>query len=87
MFIEFNLIFNFIHQNVHEMIVNSLAGTDEGFYSCDYKGFVKKLVLKENALEVEADANIGCCANILTSDGSKNVFVGGTDGFIRKIVF
>lgn len=74
-------------QNVHEMIVNSLAGTEEGFYSCDYKGFVKKLILKEDVLEVEADENIGCCANVLTSDGSKIVFVGGTDGLIRKIVF
>ena len=71
------------------MIVNGIHGVNhqEAFYTCDFKGSVKKVVLKNDSIEVEKEADIGVCANNLTSDGKNSIFVGGTDGIVRKIVF
>lgn len=75
-------------ENLHEMIVNALIGIDDYLFSCDYAGKVIKCRVTGNELQEVGSINTGSgCGNCLAVLNEDTIFVGSTDGSIKKIVF
>lgn len=78
-----------VKENLHDRIVNALeGGTGEFLFSADYAGKVCKTQIDGNELK-----EVGClvtgsgCANCIAVFNDKTVFVGSSDGTIKRIVF
>jgi hypothetical protein len=72
-------------EDAHEMIINCMQGTDTSIFACGYGGAVKKWNLD---LSLAGEVCVpGICANTLALKDESTVFVGFTDGTIRKISF
>lgn len=77
-----------IKENLHEMIINALKGTGNHLFSADYAGKVFKTTVVGNELKEVGNVNTGSgCANCLAALDEKTVFVGSSDGTIKKIAF
>ncbi|CAO1335145.1 unnamed protein product [Diamesa serratosioi] len=77
-----------VKENVHEMIINAMTGCGNILYSCDYAGVLKRLQVDDNELkELDKISIESGCANCLALMDDKTVFVGSTDGSIKKIIF
>lgn len=79
-----------VKENLHEMIVNAMKGSGESnvLFSCDFAGKLIKSEVVGNELKEIASINTGSgCANCLALIDDNTVFVGSTDGTIKKIVF
>lgn len=77
-----------VKENLHEMIVNSLKGTGDILFSCDYAGKVVKTQVCGSELKVVGSVDTGSgCANCLAFINENSVFVGSSDGSIKKITF
>lgn len=66
------------------MIINGLKGTDKYIFTCCYGGLIKRWNLD---LSLAGEVSIGICANTLAVLDDNTVYVGFTDGSIRKICF
>lgn len=74
--------------DMHEMIVNALKGTGDFLFSADYAGKIIKSKVDGNELkEVGQVSTESGCANCLAVFNENAVFVGSTDGSIKKIIF
>lgn len=77
-----------VKENLHELIVNAMKGTGEFLFSCDYAGKVVKTQVCENELkEIGSAVTNSGCANCLAVINENSVFVGNSDGSIKKIIF
>lgn len=77
-----------VKQNLHELIVNAMQGIGDVLISCDYAGKVIKSRVENNELKELANFTTGSgCANCIAIVDENTVFVGSTDGSIKKIVF
>lgn len=77
-----------VKENLHEMIVNALKGFDDFLFSCDYAGKVIKSKVDGNELkELESAVTDSGCANCLAIVNENALYVGSSDGSIKKIVF
>jgi len=75
-------------ENLHEMIATSMKGVDDILFSCDYSGDIVRTQVVENELKelgrINIDSMVGNCLAVLDN---KTVYVGGSDGKVRKITF
>jgi hypothetical protein len=77
-----------VKENLHELIVNALKGTGDFLFSCDYAGkVIKTQVCGNNLKEIGSASTASGCANCLAVLNENSVFVGSSDGTIKKIVF
>lgn len=77
-----------VKENLHEMIVNAMSGTGDYLFSCDYAGKVIKSHIIGNTFDEVGSVNTGSgCGNCLAISNEKTVYVGSTDGSIKKISF
>lgn len=77
-----------VRENMHEMIVNALQGTQDYLFSADYAGTViKSQVIQKELKEVDRITTKSGCCNCIAVFDEKNVFVGSADGTIKKVVF
>lgn len=77
-----------VKENLHELIVNAMAGNGDFLFSCDYAGNVVKSLVKGNEFQLVASVNTGSgCANCVAVVDQNSVYVGNTDGTIKKIIF
>lgn len=77
-----------VKENIHELIVNGLKGTGDFLFSCDYGGKVIKTQVCGNELKQVGIAETGSgCANCLAVINENSVFVGSSDGTVKKVVF
>ncbi|CRK90634.1 CLUMA_CG004336, isoform A [Clunio marinus] len=75
-----------VKENLHEMIVNAMVGFGEFLFSADYAGKVVRSKVEGNQLTTLESFNTGSgCANCLAIIDDKTIFVGSTDGSIKKI--
>ncbi|XP_063705886.1 uncharacterized protein LOC134834979 [Culicoides brevitarsis] len=75
--------------NVHEMLINALTGIDHFMFSADYVGKVKKWSVESGKLELiaELDACPGVCINAIKAIDANTVYIGSSDGLLRKLTF
>lgn len=75
--------------DLHEMIINALAGIDNFLFSGDYSGKVKKWSVEGGKLTLvgEVDACPGVCINCLKAVDANTLYVGASDGILRKLSF
>lgn len=77
-----------VKQNVHELIVNAMKGIGDILISCDYAGKVVKSQVEGTDLKVLSSCTTGSgCANCIAIVDENTVFIGSTDGSIKKVVF
>lgn len=77
-----------VKENLHELIVNAIQGIDNFLFTCDYSGQVIKTLVEDRELQQVASINTGSgCANCIAVADSKSVFIGSSDGSIKKISF
>lgn len=77
-----------VKENLHELIVNDMKGSGNYLFSCDYAGNVIKTLVDGNKLQVVGNINTGSgCANCVAVVDDKSVYVGSTDGTIKKLIF
>lgn len=75
-------------ENLHQMIATAMKGIDDFLFACDYSGDIVKTQVVENELKevgrINIDSMVGNCLAVLDD---KTVYVGGSDGTVRKIIF
>jgi hypothetical protein len=77
-----------VKENLHEMIVNAMKGFGDVLFSCDYAGKVVQCKIEGNQLNELASINTGSgCANCVAVIDESTIFVGSTDGSVKKITF
>jgi hypothetical protein len=76
-------------EDMHEMMVNSICGTDECLYTGGWEGKIKRWAEIEQGGKQVNEAHIeGQCINCMTVGGDGNtVFFGAPDGAVRKAKF
>lgn len=78
-------------EDAHEMLINAIAGIDDVVFSADYQGKVKRWVLhaeaKKLTLSSELDVCPGVCINAIVATDTKTVYVGASDGLLRKVEY
>lgn len=76
-------------EDLHEMIVNAICGSERFIFSGGYDGKVKCLMnISETNPEVKGEAEIGSCINGMCVGEKENIaYVGSSDGLLRKVVF
>ena len=75
-------------ENVHGMIINSMKGFGNFLFSCDYAGKVVKCEMMEGKLkEITSVSTNAGCANCIEVVNDKIVYVGSTDGTVKRINF
>lgn len=76
---------------VHDMMIYGIAGVDNFVFTGDYAGIVKRWELNEAAKTLNQtdviDVCPGVCVSGLVATDSKTLFVAGSDGMLRKVVF
>ncbi|EDW58940.1 F-box/WD repeat-containing protein 11 [Drosophila virilis] len=74
--------------NCHEMIVNSICGTDEYLYSGGYDNKVKGWTdLAANQPRALGEVDVGSCVNYICCGADNYVYIASSDGFIRCAKF
>ncbi|KAL5279953.1 hypothetical protein ACFFRR_004143 [Megaselia abdita] len=75
-------------EDLHEMIVNGICGSERLIFSGGYDGKVKCLTnINEKNPQVVGEADIGSCVNGICIGEKENiVYVGSSDGILRKVV-
>lgn len=77
--------------DAHKLIIFSLCGVEMSVFSGDYEGKIKKwsinLTEKSVNLDGEIDVCPGICINCMVATNPNTVFVGGSDGILRKVTF
>lgn len=74
-------------EDLHEMIVNGICGSERFIFSAGYDGKVKCLKINEKNPQVVGEADVGSCVNGICIGEKENiVYVGSSDGFLRKVV-
>lgn len=75
-------------EDLHEMIVNGICGSERFIYSGGYDGKVKCLSkITEKNPKIVGEADVGSCVNGICIGEQENiVYVGSSDGFLRKVV-
>ena len=77
-----------IKENLHEMIVNAIGGFGDYLFSCDYAGkIIKTQIIGNDLKEIDSVKTESGCANCLAVQNDKIIFVGSSDGTIKKIIF
>jgi len=77
-----------VREYMHEMIVNALAGIDDFLFSADYAGkVIKSKIVGRELKEIDSAITGSGCANCIAVADEKVIYVGSTDGTIKKIVF
>lgn len=77
-----------VNENLHDMIVNSMKGYGDCLFSCDYAGKVIKTQMLDGKLkEIASVATNSGCANCIEVLDDKIVYVGSSDGTVKKISF
>lgn len=77
-----------VKENLHEMIINALNGIGNILFSCDYGGkVIKSEVDGKNLNQISATTTGAGCANCIAVQNENCIFVGSTDGTIKKITF
>ena len=75
-------------ENVHSMIINEIKGFGDFLFACDYAGQVVKYKMIGGKLEEIASVRTNSgCANCIEVVDDKTVYVGSTDGTIKRINF
>lgn len=76
-------------ENIHEMIVNAMKGYKDFLFSADYCGkVVKSQVVDRKELKEVASGNTESgCANSISVLDENTIFIGSTDGSVKKISF
>lgn len=75
-------------EGAHEMIINTICGTNEALYTAGWDGIVKKWTSIETKPKLSGEVNVSCCVNTMCCppDG-ESVIVGGADGIVKKLTF
>lgn len=75
-------------EDLHEMIVNAICGSERLIFSGGYDGKVKCLSsINEKSPKIVGEADVGSCVNSICIGENENiVYVGSSDGFLRKVV-
>lgn len=78
-----------VKENLHELIVNAMAGTgSDVLFSCDYAGKIFKSKIEGNELkELESITTGSGCANCIAVVNENSIYIGSTDGTIKRISF
>jgi len=75
-------------ENVHSMIINSVKGFGDFLFACDYTGQVVKYQMIDGKLkEIASVSTNSGCANCIEVVDDKTVYVGSTDGTVKRINF
>lgn len=81
------IVFSFISKNAHELIINAVCGTNDRLYTAGYDGKVKKWVELENGAQNSGEIETGVCINHLCNGLENTVYVGDTNGVIKRVQF
>lgn len=77
-----------VKENVHSMIVNAMKGFGDFLFSCDYAGKVVKCQMADGKLkEIGSVTTESGCANCIEVVDDKTVYVGSSDGTVKRINF
>jgi hypothetical protein len=77
-----------VKENLHELIVNAMAGAGDFLFSCDYAGKIVKTRMEGTQLnEVDIITTGSGCANCIAVANENSIYVGSNDGTIKRISF
>lgn len=75
-------------ENIHEMIVNAMKGSNNILFSADYSGkIVKSEMMGDSLKEIASGNGESGCINCIDVLDENTIFIGNTDGKIKKIIF
>lgn len=76
-------------ENMHEMIVNAMQACNDVLFSGDYAGkIVKSKMVDQNELkEIATGCTESGCVNSIAVLDENTIFVGSTDGTVKKVTF
>ncbi|XP_055384495.1 uncharacterized protein LOC129614120 [Condylostylus longicornis] len=77
-----------LKDNVHDMIINAISGNEKTLFSGGFDGIVKMWSDISDIGKLSGELNVGSCINSLChGPNEQTVFVGTSDGYIRKVEF
>lgn len=73
---------------MHEMIIQTMFTIGDLLYTGAFNGKMRRWRFSEEGIELEGELVINICINAMVpnADGSV-IYVGGSDGAIREVVF
>ncbi|XP_070497009.1 uncharacterized protein [Chironomus tepperi] len=75
-------------ENAHDMIINYMKGIGDVLFACDYAGKVTKYHMIDGKLkEIATVSTSSGCANCIEVVDDKTVYVGSSDGTVKRINF
>jgi len=74
--------------NAHDLIINAMSGNEKTLFTAGYDGIVKMWTDIMDTGKLSGELNIGSCVNSLChGPNDHTVFVGTSDGKVRKALF
>lgn len=73
--------------DAHSMIINAMCDTEEFLFTAGYDGKVKKWKDLEKDPKLVEEIDTGKCINTLIVGPDHTVFVGDSDGFVKRLRF
>lgn len=76
-------------ENMHEMIVNTMKGCNDVLFTGDYAGKIvkSKMIGRDELKEIATGCTESGCANSIAVLDENTIFVGSTDGSVKKVTF
>lgn len=75
-------------QNVHGMTINAMNGFGDYLFSCDFLGeLIRSQVIGNELKELARTDTESGCGNCIVAVSETVIYIGNTDGTIKKIVF
>lgn len=69
------------------MIINTICATEDTLYTAGFDGKVKKWVDLDKGPKLGAEIDTGKCINAICNGPNNTVYVGDSDGLIKRISF
>lgn len=70
------------------MIINTMFTHEDLLYTGAFNGKIRRWRFNEEGLTLEGELNINICINAMcANDDGSIIFVGGSDGAIREVIF
>lgn len=70
------------------MVINTMFAFGEYLYTGAFNGRVRRWKIDDESITLEGELSINICINAMVPNGDGSiVYVGGSDGAIREVVF
>lgn len=75
-------------QNCHEMVINAVHTYGNVIFTGAFNGKIRRWSFDEMGIECDGELDVGICINTMVGSADGNIlYVGGSDGAVREVVF